>query len=327
MAVDWPKVSVIVRSKWETSFTLRKSSFNAKMQSISNKNGRSMWMSLGGAIIYSLQSLLLVCFFWGGAASSSHLLLSSLLTLKGSGLVNQCSLKRPNENALGCSFSWWTWNPSNPGALSYVSWSTVFFNTLMWNRFYLNCRSEVMRQKLKCQWNSQTVIRTKNDGCERMSISACLPLLQISGVTPVTLVEWKRNLTQFDHQSLALSLPLSLLCTPLPLSTSVFLVMSNQINWGERCDKEGAPWGAMSLLPSPPSPHPPPHHPCTPIRPPLPPARRPPALSLLPVAMAVLVCIELSYLLHCTLTPPNTHKHNQTNTRAEPPNHLHNSSP
>lgn len=45
---------------------------------------------------------------------------------------------------------------------------------------------------------------------------------------------------------------LSFTCLPLSasLSTSVFLVMSNQINWTERCDKEGAPWGAMSLPPS-----------------------------------------------------------------------------
>lgn len=46
-----------------------------------------------------------------------------------------------------------------------------------------------------------------------------------------------------------------------PLSLSFFsLVMSNQINWAERCDKEGAPWGAMLLPPSlsPPPPYTPP---------------------------------------------------------------------
>lgn len=76
MVVDWSKVSIIARSKGETSFALRKSfgagpwtSFNAKTQSISNKNGRSVWLSLGGTIIYSLQSPLLVCFFRGVGGS------------------------------------------------------------------------------------------------------------------------------------------------------------------------------------------------------------------------------------------------------------------
>lgn len=95
----------------------------------------------------------------------------------------------------------------------------------------------------------------------------------------------------------------------LSLSLCVFLVMSNQINWAERCDKEGAPWGAMLLPPSLSSP-PPPIHPL-----------HPPALSLLPVAMMVLVCIELSYLLHCTLTPPtNTHKNHNSPAQYS---HLH----
>lgn len=69
-----------------------------------------------------------------------------------------------------------------------------------------------------------------------MSVYARSP--QISGVMPVTVGEWLRNLTHFDHQhhSLILSIShplfLSLLyhCPSLPLSTSVFLFMSNQIN-------------------------------------------------------------------------------------------------
>lgn len=101
------------RSKGKTSFTLRQSfnavpcsSFNAKMQSSSNKNERSMWMFLAGTIFYSLQSLLLIC-FWE-VMGCGGLLLSSLLTLKRSRLVTQCPMKRPNENTLDCSFSRWT---------------------------------------------------------------------------------------------------------------------------------------------------------------------------------------------------------------------------
>lgn len=134
--------------------------------------------------------------------------------------------------------------------------------------------------------------------------------------------EWRRNLTQFDqrHQSPALC-PLHPPSAPPPLSTSVLLVMSNQINWGERRDKEGCSLGCdvapsfSSVLHRPPHPTatPPPttatHTPPSATRPT--PSTHPPELYLCRRwRWLVLVCIELSYLLYCTLTaPPTTDTH------------------
>lgn len=80
-------------------------------------------------------------------------------------------------------------------------------------------------------------------------------------VRSVTVVEWKMNLTEFEFSPMLYTLlhprptcppsSLSLSLSPLSLSASVLLVMSNQINWAERCDKVLPGVLCRCLLPSP----------------------------------------------------------------------------